>query len=265
MYFNHFFTYLCSIIFLCNPNFELEINRLFTHSSDVNINSVLESSQSIEKPAGTWIVLIENKVKCLTYKTPFKEGLGILKIVEMNKGECQIDQNSSFTLSNIQKLSGYYNKKANEFSFQMTIQDQTKKYTIPLLNKVVNKKFERFDSNIDNVYFKNLLLEEYTAQAPIKDGELCYGVNSSCSTVVANKCASCENGFYEVIDFNCPGGGSRYCGANKCGQKNEPACPRGYEILESKLSSLCFDGSPAGYCAPGLHTYCNEDKILICL
>lgn len=99
----------------------------------------------------------------------------------------------------------------------------------------------------------------------LSDKDLCHGVNSNCQDVVGYRCENCPEGFYEVVDFNCPQGGSKYCGVDNCGKKNEPACPRGYKILGSKLKSLCFDGSPAGLCGPGLETFCNEDNILICI
>lgn len=90
----------------------------------------------------------------------------------------------------------------------------------------------------------------------------CHDLKPDCSEVKAYQCDECRYGWFEVSGSRCQGGYIKFCGIRQCGKKNEPACLRGTEF--SKLSNLCFEGSNAGFCQEGLHTYCDSNGILIC-
>ena len=78
---------------------------------------------------------------------------------------------------------------------------------------------------------------------------------SKCETIGEYRCDDCRFGWYEVADFNCPQGGSKFCGQNHCGEKNEPACPRGYKIFENEDTGICQNELIPVY---------NQDHILVC-
>jgi len=90
----------------------------------------------------------------------------------------------------------------------------------------------------------------------------CHDLKPDCTELKPFHCNECRYGWYEVSGSRCKGGYIKFCGIRRCGQKDEPACLRGTEF--SKLSNLCFEGSNAGFCQEGLHTYCDSNKILIC-
>lgn len=90
----------------------------------------------------------------------------------------------------------------------------------------------------------------------------CHDLKPDCSEIKPYNCDECRYGWFEVSGSRCKGGYIKFCGIRRCGSKNEPACPRGTEF--SQLSNLCFEGSNAGFCEEGLHTYCDANSILIC-
>lgn len=90
----------------------------------------------------------------------------------------------------------------------------------------------------------------------------CHDLKPDCSEIKAYNCDECRYGWFEVSGSRCRGGYLKFCGIRQCGKKNEPACLRGTEF--SQLSNLCFEGSNAGFCEEGLHTYCDSNGILIC-
>lgn len=100
------------------------------------------------------------------------------------------------------------------------------------------------------------------------DGTLvvCHKVNHKCKTVQEYSCDRCRFGWFEVVQGRkCKQGGTKFCGPNLCGAKGWPACFRGYEYVEKKKENYCYDGSKVGFCQEGMDTYCNSDKILVCL
>lgn len=97
-----------------------------------------------------------------------------------------------------------------------------------------------------------------------KNAKRCFQVNENCETVGENLCEFCRYGWFEVVDYACPQGGSRFCGENKCGEKGEPACPSGKKVFSLEGVNLCFDDSEAGFCQGDLRPVCNEENILIC-
>lgn len=242
--------------------------------TNLELNSRYTNKGIIKTPLNTWISLLsykENNIKrCLFYKTPFKDKLGVLKITSVRKGKCdpfakELIYTKSLEELSINYLSGDHVENSNILELVFLMGSERKKLEIPLLNYEVPKKYKRYDNQLNSSFVDDVAFGDFLVKKTLKDGQLCHGVNSSCQDVVANNCDLCENGAVEVVDFNCPQGGSKYCGQNNCGKKNEPACPRGYKVLGSKLASLCFDGSPAGFCEPGLKTYCNKKNILVCL
>ena len=96
----------------------------------------------------------------------------------------------------------------------------------------------------------------------------CHKVDGNCSDVVENTCHFCRYGHFEVVDHTCPQGGSKFCGEGRCGGRGEPACLRGrfYTTIHERFQeNPCQEHSPVGYCLPGLHPFCDENNILVCL
>lgn len=92
----------------------------------------------------------------------------------------------------------------------------------------------------------------------------CHDVKDNCKVNGAFTCSQCKFGWFNAIASECKTKYVKFCGPRRCGEKGEPACIRGNIYRRSKNLSLCFDGSPAGFCQKGLKTTCNDEKVLIC-
>jgi hypothetical protein len=238
------------------------------------LNTSYLNKGNMRSPLNTWLEVLsfkkDRKIHCLFYKTPFGDKKGVLKITSVKKGKCDpfaegnvlTDKLVDFSFNYV---SGAHVEKSNILEFLVVEKKAVEKLEIPLLNYEAAKKYQRYDNQLNDSFVDDVAFGVSTEVSKLENGQLCHGVNSDCRSVVEYKCDRCVEGVVEVIDYNCPQGGSKYCGRNDCGKKNQPACPRGYKILDSKLASLCFDGSPAGFCEPGLKTFCNEKNILVCL
>lgn len=229
---------------------------------DIRVMRPEKMNTKITKPLNAWILLFESSKRCFFYKTPFREKLGHLKLTE-KKDKCSYDREAL-----------YENKKVEYLQFRVVSDNlDDLKIRVEINNvqttyRLLNSQFKDEDklSFLPKSYLRDVFVDRFeNEKEKLGADEICHGVNSNCQDVIGYRCEKCPSAFYEVVDFNCPQGGSKYCGVDECGKKNKPACPRGYEILGTKLKSLCFDGSPAGLCGPGLQTFCNEDNILICL
>lgn len=113
----------------------------------------------------------------------------------------------------------------------------------------MNVNEDTFDSN-SNVYLGKLS-DRLSRGSSIR----CLQVDKSCRQIGEDRCDDCRYGWYQVVDYSCPQGGSRFCGQNHCGEKNEPACIRGTKIVESE---------DLGICQSDLSPVWNADHILIC-
>ncbi len=210
---------------------------------------------------------------CVYYQVPYKEKQGVL-IVEVVKnaeacGETSGENKNFLKLTGIDKLKvTFQNFKLNlDFSYNK------KSYTMstPLANiesGLIHEKYQGLkekrlvsglrllrlsDESFD--FGSNKYLGKLSDRFSRGNAIRCEQVNKDCETIGENRCDQCRYGWYEVVDFQCPQGGSKFCGQNHCGEKNEPACPRGIKVI---------DPEEAGICQSDLEPKPNLDKILIC-
>ena len=106
---------------------------------------------------------------------------------------------------------------------------------------------------------------EFTDNYQDRTSKICHQFAKNCIEITANICNDCKYGFYEVLDYNCPQGRTKYCGKSNCGQRGMPACLSGMERLKKESVEVCYENSPYGICQQGLNTFCDENHILICL
>ncbi len=217
-----------------------------------------------------------HKKYCLFYQRPFKDSQGKawLSFVDLTN-DCEVNDSAIFW-GGISELSLELQGINKKYHVVIKINHESKKLTqkIPLLNYK------------DKLPFKFAEQEKIGGYAPLlkvvskqiislkvgkkddsfsrKTAKRCLQVNENCEVVGEDLCDRCRYGQYEVVDYNCPIGGSRFCGENKCGEKDEPACPSGKKVFGISNKQLCFDDSEAGFCQGDLRPVCNEDNILIC-
>ncbi len=102
---------------------------------------------------------------------------------------------------------------------------------------------------------------------------VCYQVNDDCEVTMSDQCDLCQFGHYPVVGSSCPTKLNMYCGVNRCGQRDEPACPRGVvhreknpkrESLDQIRVDHCENPSEFGFCQDDLEAECNAQGIIIC-
>ena len=262
-------------------NLEYKIMEEWIYTTKVE--ALTSDGKVIDKPIGferlvMKLVMLEAgganfKTHCVYYKVPYKNMLGILKIQEL-KNEAKCSETSSENLWG--ELNEVENFKPRIENFKLILEfDKHKKkvlWSIPLSNISGGFVHEKYQAVQEKKLFPAMTilrtgevssppLENYylgRISDTFSNGQIkrCYQVNKDCERVGEDLCERCRYGFFEVVDYNCPKGGSRFCGQNHCGEKNEPACPRG--------SKTALEDGDLGICQNDLTPVRNSDNILIC-
>lgn len=236
---------------------------------------------TVNAPPATWILLLkstlneEYKESCLFYRA------GEVRMVR--KENCSQDYDNPVVSE----------KHKKEESLKMSFSEKDSLLSIEVGAKSMSfdlPSFKSFKSSYDllsdgspkgrlsyislsgtsSLKAKRKLVGNFSDNYRDGSAELCHQVDRSCQNVTENNCSSCRYGWYEVVDYHCPQGGSKYCGVNRCGDQGQPACPRG-EIAasrllgESEILEWCSKDSAAGFCQQGLSAHCDGNGILICL
>jgi hypothetical protein len=216
---------------------------------------------------------LNRKTHCLYYQVSYKDKVSNLKVQELIEGgPCPIYSTKEISFI---ELLGINNFKISFKKFMLTMEFQyqkvKRKIEIPIPNYeegLIHEKYQpikekrlfsglkflRLDeSSFDFASNRYLgkLADRFSGGSSLR----CHQVNKNCETVGENRCEQCRYGWYEVVDFQCSQGGSKFCGQNHCGEKNEPACPRGTKVV---------DLEDAGICQSDLSPVLNGDGILVC-
>lgn len=214
-----------------------------------------------------------DKKHCLYYQVPYKEKVGHIRVQEIkNQTECPDSTTVDKFFVTLDKVTNFkiavasykiimsfdFNKQKNEIIIptpNVELGLIHEKYR-PLTEKRLISGLRLLKLSDDSFDFaSNKYLGQLSDRFARGTAIRCQQVNKDCQTVGENRCEQCRYGWYEVVDFQCPQGGSKFCGQNHCGEKNEPACPRGVKVI---------DPLDAGICQSDLEPVANADKILIC-
>lgn len=212
------------------------------------------------------------KTHCVYYQVPYKKIIGVMKIVEQkNDTPCAevSSQNAWLTLKNIADLT--VTQEPYKLIFKFTYQNQKVNWSFVLPNVENGIIHQKFQAAKERKLFPGLTLLKYSdlGASSIQNtylGKLsdrlsrgsairCHQVDKNCQDIGENRCEQCAFGWYQVVDYNCPQGGSKFCGQNHCGQKNEPACLRGTKVVNDL---------DAGICESDLSPVLSAEHVLIC-
>ena len=213
------------------------------------------------------------KTHCVYYTVAYKEKISNLKIQELKDlDSCPENSEKGETFVT---LDGVNNLVVTFSGFKLILSFQyyhiQQKIEIPMPNiesGVIHEKYHAMKEKklMSGLKFLRLNEESFENSTNKYLGKLsdrfskgsairCHQVDKDCHTVGENRCEECRYGWYEVVDFQCTQGGSKFCGQNHCGEKNEPACPRGIKVVPQE---------EAGICQSDLEPVLNGDKILVC-
>lgn len=267
--------------FLKEENLENQMAEEWIYTT--KIEGLANEGKIIDKPVGLEQLVMKLtipemggsglKTHCVYYQVPYKNLMGKIKIQEIkNESPCPI--NSSDELwAQIGELENFRPRLEN---FRLILEfDKSKKksiWTIPLFNITGGLIHEKYQAALEKKLYPGMSLLRTGEKGfgvsdnfyigrlsdSFSNGQIkrCYQVNKDCEPVGEDLCERCRYGWFEVVDYTCPKGGSRFCGQNHCGEKNEPACPRG--------TKLAVQDDDLGICQNDLTPVRNSDHILIC-
>ncbi|MBC7539726.1 MAG: hypothetical protein H7281_12960 [Bacteriovorax sp.] len=212
------------------------------------------------------------KTQCVYYQVPYKKIMGLLKIVEQKNVSSCSEVSSGDSWLELIHLSDLKVKLVNfKLILDFKYKNQKKVWTFLLPNIENGVIHEKYQAVKERKIFPGLTLlrindESFANGRNNYLGKLsdrmsrgtairCQQVDKNCQNVGENRCDSCAYGWYQVVDYTCPQGGSKFCGQNHCGEKNEPACLRGTKVVE---------GSDSGICQSDLSAVLNADHVLVC-
>lgn len=262
-------------------------NRIYLASKFVTELTDSLNHSAIVKPPNTWVTLarfeVGDKKYCLTYKVPY-DNLGTIEL-RQSGGACDhFNGMLIHKLTDVQDVMIFFKEVENRhialgsgdaFTFYLLYEKDKQKMRIevPLLEIKGAREFKRYSNVARSSFLRGAsfrkdprtIFKDISGKYVDEKSVLCHKVSKGCVDTGPNECDKCPNGWYEVVDYNCKQGGTKFCAPSYCGDKGEPACLRGFEFTGTDRDDLCIADSPAGYCRPGLKTYCDENKILVCL
>ncbi|MCT4642143.1 MAG: hypothetical protein N4A33_07555 [Bacteriovoracaceae bacterium] len=248
-------------------HFSSNLTSRWSYSTKVYEKEAKHNDAFAKLPTNIWIELLsfdfltddfKETKDCLLYKK--NDGIISLKVVNTDT-TCN-DYKSFSTVSLIGGIHNFKYKLSKEKVF-LYIDKNT--IEIKMLNIGNYKKELYSNSFVDSEILGIKFVSNIKAKALtyiLKDKEQCKKVNNKCEVIYDN-CNRCKKSSYHIIDSKCSSKTSKVCGMDRCGQKNRPACIRGFKAVNYSSSSYCMPDSPFGFCQKGLRVYC-ENKRLVC-
>jgi hypothetical protein len=263
---------------------EVKLSREWMYAK--SIDGIKANDQVIDRPVGVDQFIfkitfldesgIHFKNHCVYYKVPYKKILGLMRVQEIAADKScpeNPSEQSWIEINGMKSLAVSLNsfKLSLNFLFQEDLKVKKVKWEIPLLNFSQGLTHEKYQAPLSKKLYPSITFLRLTEESlensnnpylgklndrfSKSDAIRCRQINKNCEIQGVDRCDECRYGWYQVVDYNCPQGGSRFCGQNHCGEKNEPACPRG-----SKSSG----SEDLGICQSDLVAVRNADQILIC-
>ncbi|MCP4912526.1 MAG: M2 family metallopeptidase [Oligoflexia bacterium] len=246
----------------------------------------------------SWTPILEGKVDiadrkkyyvCLSYfkdSQTKEEKLAYLSSPVRFNCANKLEKNFEFIIPKLNNVTFKIVKEENTAEISFINKGKFEQVYIPFLNIPLSlwSKDETFDSEVlasekvkrrfpgvlvlpqEKSDRKNELMGELTDRYSKGNTKVCHDFNSKCVETMAFECDQCRYGWFSVVGRGCEEGTRKFCGVDRCGHKNEPACQRGFihKRLKSK-NDVCSPESSTAYCKNGLQLMCNSQKVLVCI
>ena len=220
---------------------------------------------------------------CLFYQVPRASSYGRIFFQKQILKNCLWDPHlkENTLLEKLSSLKIAFSSEAKGLKLVYQREGQTKEEFWPLPN-MQNPKREKkhssrlFERGIPGVFFPGHQYKSPSLWGSQNDNYregtalLCHDFDKTCKEKMPFQCERCRYGWFEVVGYGCAQGGRKFCGRNRCGQRGQPACLRGFRhivdslSLEKKRGPLCRDDSPMAFCQIGLRVICDSRRILVC-
>lgn len=278
------FTFVCGqSSFADHSIFWSEVKNKIKYVTEIQFSESLP--HEFKRPKGVWQTVLEAKVEvaqieksfCLLHKVALNDQKGLLGFFEKSNGSCLtqiLDLKNTIEMDGLKLLSDP--KQSGLLKIEYFFKGKVRNVSIEFLNlKILRelslKSYDTKKYKSSNFYrnkkgliylssplniLKKPSSENLQDRYLDKKQRFCHQFDMNCKEVMPFNCDSCKYGWYEVVGKGCPNGSPKVCGISQCGQRGEPACPRGYSIGSKNES---------GFCERGLKQIYDENEILICL
>lgn len=250
------------------------------------LNDLVVNPEIITRPPGieqrlfSLILPGENgllfKTHCVYYQVPYKKIIGKIVIEELKKEESCPASSSDKPWLVIEDVSDLSVKLENyklslSFKSKKKMKERPVAWNFLLPNLEGGLIHEKYQPQTEKKLFPGMTFLKTNEETfdPVNNKSLgklsdrlsrgsairCLQIDKNCNAVGEDRCGECRYGWFQVVDHDCPMGGSRFCGQNHCGEKQEPACVRGSKVVAIE---------DAGICQSDLGAVLNADHILVC-
>lgn len=261
--------FLLLILNLAHADAPIHWNHL-TEVSDRH--EFYENNETIIKPKDSWQTLfsvvysnidLKRLKDCVYYRVPGVEP-GILKIKtisSLDSCDKHILEASDKVWTEIRSLQ--FLTSSEKLTLDMTFPKyKNEKWSINIQHKFEKPEPKMQMSSTELKSGKLIFLapknDLVTAPAveKLSANSLCHNVNEDCEELSSSVCSQCDEGWYEVQN------GCRiapkYCGRDQCGEKDKPACRRGFKWQRKDEEKFdCRMDSSFAYCSKGLTVACQ--------
>lgn len=244
----------------------------------VDKHEFYKNNEVIQKPQNSWQLLfgvsylsssMNFKKDCVYYKTP-GDSPGILKIITKNLNEnCESSMLSPGDWEKTGIKSLQFVILDTSLKLHLTLDEyKTSTWDVEFINKHQKIETSLLLSSAEFKTNKLIYLAPDSASSVnvVKKTKstkpiLCHDISEDCTEVSVSTCSQCSEGWYEIPNgcFQSP----KYCGTEVCGQKNAPACRRGFKYQRVRKDFDCMVDSSYVYCAKGLEVHC-QGKLAYC-
>lgn len=208
-----------------------------------------QDAENLRAPMETWQTLfsvaLSSELHCVHAFIPApKKSNGILRVVSVPLGKTCGD---SWDASTVWEKTGL---RSIQFS---TTENEIKFWWSEAEGRVHTFKSQRPDVHGVFLYAPNTSPRHSVKVALIGEVQSQFPENP-CS-FVEGTCQLCRFGVYRVLGAK----PEFYCGVDRCGEVNQPACPRGTKWQKSRGPFSCRGNQENTFCAVGLKVECLEE------
>lgn len=245
--------------------------RWFTVSEVVERHEGYSNNEVIKKPEGTWQLLygvIRSdeapaglSKDCLWIKVPSQDD-GELRVVPVNPSSTcanSWEERAAIVVSGLKAIQS--SQEGSEAKLWLTLSTgRVLTWKIRFINKVNERTPVLYDSSARTRAYPGAFFFAPNADitgAKARDliGEIGDEYPKNPCTFKDGTCQRCRWGVYQVAS-------DYFCGIDRCGQKNQPACQRGTRWQRTRNEFSCRADDSHVFCGPGLRVECEGERAI---
>lgn len=245
--------------------------RWFTVSEVVERHEGYQNNDVIKKPEGTWqllyaVIRTEEapaglSKDCLWVKVPAHDD-GELRIVAVHPGKACAgtwENPATIVMSGLKAIQS--SQEGSEAKLWLTLANgRVLNWKVRFINKINERTPVLYDSSArarsyPGAFFFAPNSEITGAKARDLVGDITDEYPTNPCSFKDGSCQKCRWGVYQVAS-------DYFCGIDRCGEKNQPACRRGKTWQRTRNEFSCRTDDSHIFCGPGLRVECEGERAI---